>query len=148
MELISLGQYAGLMRSVAHAIKDGDADACAFAAKYYAAALPENAVVVPMPSHLGRATTMLTVAEYIRNEREDVTVCDCLEADPHESSYWTKKEKRTPRPFRMTAMTTRPPENRPVWVIDNCASSLVTAAMASVALPNAKVMVLAKSNWR
>ena len=147
MELISLGAYGGLMRSVAHAVRDGDADGCAFAARYYAAALPENAVIVPMPSHNGRATTMLTVADYIGNEREDVTVCDCLESEPHESSYWTKKEKRTPNPFRMTARM-RPPENRPVWVIDNCACSLVTAAMASRALPEAKIMVLAKSNWR
>lgn len=147
MKLISLGQYSGLMRSVAHAVKDGDADGCAFAAKYYAAALPENAMIVPMPSHNGKATTMLKVANYIRNEREDVTVCDCLEAEPHESSYWTKKEKRTPRPFKMTARI-RPTRNRPVWVIDNCACSLVTAAMASHALPEAKIMVLAKSSWR
>lgn len=147
MQLVSLGQYAGLMRSVAHAVKDGDAEACAFAAKYYAAALPENAVVVPMPSHRGRAAAMLAVADYIRNEREDVTVCDCLESEPHESSYRQKRDGWTPRPFRMTARTL-PSENRPVWVIDNCAASCVTAAMASVALPHAKIMVLAKSNWR
>lgn len=147
MKIISLGRYAGLMRSVAHAVKDGDADGCAFAAKYYAAALPENSVVVPMPSHGGRATTMLAVADCIRMEREDVTVCDCLEAEPHESSYWQKRQGWTPQPFRMTART-RPPAGHPVWVIDNCASSLVTAAMASRALPEAKIMVLAKSNWR
>lgn len=145
MQLISLGAYAGLMRSLAHAVKDGDADGCAFAAKYYAAALPENAVVVPMPSHHGRATAMLTVADYISAERKDITVCDCLEAEPHESSYLTKKEKRTPHPFRVTTLT-QPPENRPVYVIDNCACSLVTATMASRALPEAKIMVLAKSS--
>ncbi len=146
MKIVSFGRYAGVMRELAHAVKEGDKEGIRYAARYYAATLPENAAIVPMPSHTGRATTILALAAAIRDERPDVRVCDCLACEPHMSSYAQKKFGWTPEPPRMRLLK-RPPRRR-TFIIDNCACSFATAGAATALMPFATLMVLAVSHWR
>ena len=53
---LSTGRYYdGINRWVAHKLKDGDHDAIDYAARQIAKLLPQNAVLVPIPGHHGKA---------------------------------------------------------------------------------------------
>ena len=153
--IVWFGRYEGWLRHLAHGVKDGDEECIAKAARLFDLMLPEHCVVVPMPSHEGRATTMFRVARALCKGR---SVCDILQCAPHESSYAQKKAGMLPSP--VTMRRTGPIYARPahraggVWIIDNVVCTGVTAGEAlramsrGIANVDARVCVLAASMWR
>lgn len=148
MKVIALGKYGGFLRALAHGVKDGDEDCLYFAAKAYADILPRKSAVVPVPSHTGRATTMLKIARIIRSIRPDISVFDCLECEPHLSSHFQKKMGWEPAPIKMRLRCRAPSVKRHTYILDNCACTYATAGAAASLLKSADLMVLAVAEWR
>ena len=140
-QIEAFGRYGGSLRHLALRMKDGNPSALRRAAELMASRIPAGAVVVPMPSHRGRATTMLAVAECIGRTRPDVSVCDALEAEPHASSYAAKKAGRRPEAIRMRLR--QPVPHGRVFIIDNCVDTGATFRAACAAIPDATLLVLA-----
>lgn len=140
----SAGAYGGELRTLAHDIKDGKSEAIERAATLMAPSIPEKAILVPMPSHEGRATTMLTLANAIAAKAQGASVLDALEAEPHESNYEHKKRTGKPTDIKMSRIKgVRIPKSRPVILIDNVIATATTYNAALKALPNADIVVLA-----
>ena len=147
---------------VARGVRDGDRECIRKAAQLFDVMLPDKCIVIPMPSHNGRAERMMEVASMLSEMKKGRVVVDMLECNPHESNYSQKKDGVVPRPIMMCtnqrgyesyiALTTMMDEDIPVFVIDNVICSGVTASAALHALkniaPNAIVCTLALSTWR
>lgn len=140
-QIKAFGRYGGSLRHLALRVKDGKPSALRRTAELMSGQIPVGAAVVPMPSHLGRATAMLAVAELIGQTRPDVTICDALEAEPHAGSYAAKKAGRRPEAIRMRLR--RPVPHGRVFIIDNCVDTGATFRAARAAIPDATLLVLA-----
>ena len=139
-----IGRHAGLLREIAHGVKDGSAKHADMAARLFDAALPPDCVIVPMPGHRGRADAMLDMALRV-SAMSGRAVIDALACVPHESSYAQKARGEKPAPIAMRA---RFAVHGKIVVIDNCIASGVTASAALAVIPNASVYALTISNWR
>lgn len=139
-----IGRHAGLLREIAHGVKDGSAKYADMAAILFDQMLPPDCVIVPMPGHRGRADTMLDVALRI-SAMSGRAVLDALACVPHESSYAQKARGLAPAPIAMLA---RFAVHGRVAIIDNCIASGATASAALAVIPNASVYALTISNWR
>ena len=139
-----IGRHAGLLREIAHGVKDGSAKHADMAARLLDAALPPDCVIMPMPGHRGRAEAMLDVALRI-STISGRAVLDALACVPHKSSYEQKARGVEPSPIAMLA---RFAVYGKVAIIDNCIASGATASAALAVIPNASVYVLTISNWR
>lgn len=139
-----IGRHAGLLREIAHGVKDGSAKYADMAAILFDQMLPPDCVIVPMPGHRGRADTMLDVALRI-SAMSGRAVLDALACVPHESSYAQKARGVEPSPIAMRA---RFAVHGKVAIIDNCIASGVTASAALDAIPTARVCAITINNWR
>lgn len=139
-----IGRHAGLLREIAHGVKDGSAKYADMAAILFDQMLPPDCVIVPMPGHRGRADTMLDVALRV-SAMSGRAVLDALACVPHESSYAQKARGLAPAPIAMRA---RFAVHGKIVVIDNCIASGVTASAALDAIPTARVCAITISNWR
>ena len=143
--IYAAGKYAGSLRSLAHGIKEGDEDAIVESAGRMVALVPNNAVLVPIPGHLGRARTTMRLAQAIAALKPGVSVVDALEAEPHESNY--DQKKRLHKPPKDVNMWRRAgveiPEGRPVYFVDNVVASGSTYYAAQKAIPGADIITLA-----
>lgn len=140
MTAIACARYAGRMRRLAIAVKNGRRDALVEAAMMMAPLIAECSTVVPMPSHEGMATYMLGLAMEIAKIRPDVRVDDALKSVPHPSMYSVKKGGGRARPVKM--WMSADVQGR-VVVIDNVISSGATALSAASAMPGASFLFLA-----
>ena len=143
------GRYEGYLRTIARGVRDNNPSCIECAAKVFDLMLPKGAVVAPMPSHIGCAVQMLSVANELYRRRPDVVVCDLLRCDPHPGSYAQKKDRITPDPIRMFIT----PEFHEysglrMFILDNVICTGVTASAALEVLPNSTVVALAMSSWR
>ena len=159
--MIWFGRYEGWLRMVARGVRDGDKQCKRKAAMLFDVMLPDKCVIIPMPSHNGRAKRMMDIASMLSEMKKGRVVVDMLECNPHESNYSQKKDGVVPSPIMMctnqrgyesyTALTMMD-EDIPVFIIDNVICSGVTASAALYALknvaPNAIVCTLAYSTWR
>lgn len=148
--IIWFGRYEGWLRWLCHGVKDGDIECMDKAARIFDIMLPKGSVIVPMPSHDGKADRTLSVARTLHDLDSSRSVCDVLTCRPHVSNYNQKKNGMFPQPIKMmlrvrSAVSMLRTTERPVFIIDNCIGSGVTAASALAAIPFARVCVLAKS---
>ena len=139
-----IGRHAGLLREIAHGVKNGSAKSADMAARLFDAALPPDCAIVPMPGHRGRADAMLDVALRV-SAMSGRAVLDALVCVPHESSYEQKARGVAPSPIAMRA---RFAVHGEIAIIDNCIASGVTAFAALDAIPTARVCAITISNWR
>ena len=142
MNAVACSRYAGRMRRLAIAVKDGRRDALVEAAMMMAPLIAERSTVVPMPSHEGMATYMLGLAIEIAKTRPDVRVEDVLKSAPHPSMYSVKKGGGRARPVKMW-MASDVRADGGIVVIDNVISSGATALSAASAMPGASFLFLA-----
>ncbi len=134
---VYVGKYrSGHHSQVARDVKTEQADSIEQAAREMAAKLPERAYValVPMPSHGGRATDMLTLANKI-SEISGAPVYDVLRGAERESMYKAKKEGRplSVEDMGMYVEGSIPKGFTPV-IIDNVVASGTSGAAAVRAL--------------
>lgn len=156
--VIWFGRYEGWLRFVARGVRQGDADCVKIAASMFDLMLPERCAIVPMPSHTGRATTMMMVAKELARMKGSLNrmFFDVLECKPHMSSYEQKEMGVSPDPVEMTMRKSTVHEVQDalrgkygrIFVIDNVVVTGTTASGALKAIPNAMVCALAVSHWR
>ena len=151
------GRYEGWLRLLAHGVKDGDADCIRKAARLFDLMLPDVCVVIPMPSHNGRAEKMMDVAKAIPGRGRFRVAA--LFSEPHERSYDVKKDGLVPAPFKTwcdPALLRAAPEDAVrggLFVIDNVLCTGATAGSALAAMDRAgrgpaRVCALAACSWR
>ena len=158
--MIWFGRYEGWLRMVARGVRDGDRECMRKAAQLFDVMLPDKCIVIPMPSHTGKADRMYDVMiEFVVSGKGRIGL-DVLRCNPHESNYSQKKDGIIPVPVVMWAHESgddvlgfiRRRHDIPVFAIDNVICSGVTASAALHALkdvaPNAIVCTLAYSTWR
>lgn len=134
-----------LVRKDARSIKSMDQDVIERTADKLAPFIPKDAVLVPIPSHSGRTTDMLALAEAI-SDRTGAEVSDILRCKPHQSQYEAKKEEKplTPEEIGMTATRKIPMTKIPIF-IDNVIDTGATAEAAVKAVGRGIVVSLAST---
>lgn len=147
----SAGEYSGELRLLAKALKQNDNKAIGKAAALLQPLLPEDAVLIPMPSHDGREnfSTVLCNALSLLSGRP---VNKLLRCKPHESMCDAKKAAKTAGtelPYPETMMMERTDHeiiiDTPV-VIDNVIASGTTAVAALNAIQDENAMVITLAN--
>ena len=114
----------------AHAMKEGERWAICKAAREMVKYIPSNAVLIPMPSHTGRATYTKELCRMIARETA-AQVCDCLQGTPRETLYSLKQQGRRPTPKKLGFYLAEPlPTDKRVIIVDNVVATGTTAAAA------------------
>ena len=140
-DVISVTNYNEKAKKLAHAVKDGDADAIDAMAKEMAAKVPENAVLIPMPSRSGKATNMKDLAEAI-SKISGAPVADVLTGKKRKSLYEAKKKGETISADDLKMqLTGELPKGKIPIIIDNVLATGATFKAAKEAIPNAKIIV-------
>jgi len=134
------------MRPLAHAVKERDPQVIAKVADMMAPLIPKDAVLVPAPSHSGKATDMLDLAKAI-SERTGAPVADVLTSGERPSQY---KAKYAGKPIASSEMgivaaTDQLPADKLPVVIDNVVDTGNTAEACIQALGKGIVASLADS---
>ena len=142
----SAGEYYAnpKLRELAHGVKDSDPEAIKEVARIMSKFIPDNSIIVPMPSRSGHSTTMLKLAEAISSIRGgSVEVVDAIKGLPRASQYDSKKrgEPLTIKDMGFKSTIDLPAE-RPVFVIDNVVASGATGLAAIKAIPHAQIVTL------
>ena len=132
--------------SLAKRVKSRDAEAVREVAEMMKHLIPENAVLVPVPSHTGEATDMLDVAKVL-GELTGSEVADVLKGAPRASQYDTKKEtgaaiSSSDLGIRMEGQL---PEGKLPIIIDNVVDTGNTAEACVQALGRGVVVSLGRS---
>ena len=122
---------------MAHRVKNNDAAAIKQMAKEMAEIVPNNAVLVPIPSSTGEATTTLEIAEIIA-EIKGLQVKDIIKGDARGKWYDAKKEGKESFDFGFRLIDKAPVN---ALLIDNVYDTGETIRQALVVLPNAKTAV-------
>lgn len=127
----------------AHAMKNGERWAIFKAAAEMVEYIPNNAVLVPMPSHTGRATYTKDLCRLIARDTA-AEVCDCLKGTPRETLYNLKKQGRHILPAKLGFYLSQPlPAGKHVLIIDNVVATGTTAAAAVRAIGGGVVFAYA-----
>lgn len=114
----------------AHAMKEGANWAIIRAAREMAQYIPTNAVLIPMPSHTGRATYTKDLCRLLARETA-AEVRDILRGSERETLYTLKKQGRHIMPKKLGFYVTEPaPTDRRILIIDNVVATGTTAAAA------------------
>ena len=137
------GYYQDLeLNTLAKKIKDGDGLAIGLAAEKMSPLVKKGDILVPVPSHNGRAEYTLTLSRQIA-ELTGAVVMDALAGEKRESSYLLKKKgimsQAEDLGFRLIGEI---PEGH-VLVVDNVIASGNTARAAVDIIPGATVLALA-----
>ena len=138
------GNYRAERRNeTAHAMKEGANWAIYKAAAEMVKYIPTNAVLVPMPSHTGRATYTLELCKRIARETA-AEVCDYLRGKERETLYNLKKQGRHILPAKLGFYLSQPiPSGKRVIIIDNVVATGTTAAAAVRAIGGGVVFAYA-----
>lgn len=142
---MSVGTYNNLKR-LAKGVKTRDAALIKEAADLIAPLIPDNAVLIPAPSHSGTATDMLDLAKAIA-EVTGSEVADVLRSAPRESQYQAKKTTGVPmasKQFGIAVEGDIPADKTPI-IIDNVVDSGNTAEACVQAVGKGVVVTLADS---
>ena len=127
----------------AHAMKEGAIWAIYKAAAEMVKYIPTNAVLIPMPSHTGRATYTLELCKRIARETA-AEVRDILRGRERETLYTLKKQGRHFSPAKLGFYATEPaPKGKRVIIIDNVVATGTTAAAAVRAIGGGVVFAYA-----
>jgi len=92
---IAVGKHEGELRELAHQVKTGDKQAIEKAADLMFNAVPQNAILVPIPGHEGDATYTYSLAKAI-SEKSSSVVIDAIQGFSRESAYESKKRGKQP----------------------------------------------------
>ena len=132
-------------KELAHQFKVGDEDAIGIMAEEMAQRIPDNAILVPVPSRSGRATTTKILAEKIRDIRGgNVRVEDVVFGNERPSLYDLKKSK-APIPKDLFGYSISEVPQGNVYLVDNVYNTGATAKEIQKLIPHAQVLVYAYS---
>lgn len=142
---VSVGNYFDV-RNLAQKVKTRDPQVIQQVAEMMAPLIPDNAVLVPAPSHGGTATDMLDLANAI-SKIKGCEVADVLKSTPRASQYQTKRESGRPITADKMGITQIGvlPEGKVPVVVDNVVDSGNTAEACVKALGKGLVVSLGNS---
>lgn len=142
---MSVGTYTQLKR-LAKGVKTRNEGVIKEAAAKIAPLIPDNAVLIPAPSHDGRATDMLDLAKAVA-EITGSEVADVLRSAPRESQYQAKKATGVPMVSGQLGITMEGtlPEGKTPIIIDNVVDSGNTAEACVQAVGRAVVVTIGDS---
>ena len=144
---LSTGRYYdGINQWVAHKLKEGDHDAMDYAARQIAKLLPQNAVLVPILGHHGKAEQTMQLARAISSYTH-LPIVDALRGIERDSQYDAKKRGQTLSGenmgfYRQKSLST----NRIPYIVDNVVDTGNTAKAAARALGCGIVISFAMSD--
>lgn len=130
------------LRELARQLKDGHPDALTRSARLLAPLVSPGTVLVPVPSHTGRAGYTLQLARQLAR-LTGATVSDCLRSDSRQSSFHLKKSGVTLLAADMGFRLSGDAPTGRVLLVDNVVASGNTMAAALQLLPSARVLALA-----
>lgn len=135
--------YTPFLREMAKGIKAGDMTAIRMAAREMASLIPAGAVLVPIPSHTGKAVQTRALAEELA-VLTGTRVVDLLSGRPRQSSYELKYQgvvmQAADMGFRLNAA---PDAKASYFLVDNVVASGNTAKAGLDLIPRAKILALA-----
>lgn len=141
--IVWVGRHEGLLRDVARGCAYGDSKSIDAGAAVLSAFIKPYSILVPMPSHIGYATTMLDLCVRIGELVKISAVLDCLKCIPHESSHIQKLRMGLPPEIHMSTRWSLP-KNENIIIIDNTICTGATASAALDVIPNATVLAITK----
>lgn len=134
------------LEKLARALKTGYSEIICQAASLMVNMVGPNAVLIPIPSHEGRASYTLHLAREL-SRLTDATIADILMCKPHESSYELKHQGRVLKAEEMGFKLMEPLiTDRHVILVDNVIASGNTAKAAINLLPGATMIALANDS--
>lgn len=140
-----VGEYYDIpkLRTLAKDLKAGKPEAVQTAAKVMAPLVPQNAVLVPIPSHKGRAQETLALVQALSN-LTGTRVRDIIVGNDRESSYDLKKKGVILSEEDMGFKLKEPfPDGENCFLVDNVVATGNTARAVAKLLPEAQVLALA-----
>ena len=140
---------------IAKGVADGDVWAYEKAARLFDVMLPSDALIVPMPSHLGEPMQMLAVAERLVDIRGTgrILIPGLLRQAKGPGARWQKEQGLFPD-VKMYIAERYAFGGKDVFIIDNVVCTGATAEAASVAVRSCPgigrvtVCAIAYSQWR
>lgn len=140
---IAVGGYRGQLDRLARGVKSRDPKVISEVADLMAPLVPKDAVLVPAPSHSGKATDMLDLTKAIA-ERAGVPMADVLSGTERESQKEAKRKGQAIASAEMgIEQTGELPAGRIPIVIDNVVNTGNTAEACVKALGRGMVLSLA-----
>lgn len=130
---IAVGKHAGHLRELAHQVKTGDKTAILSAALLMSSLVPQNATLVPIPSHEGDATYTYDIAREI-SKLKGVQVVDAIQGFSRESSHEAKLQGRNNASKVWFYKVEDIPKDSQIVFIDNCVATGKTTQAARHAL--------------
>ena len=139
--ILSIGRYEQY-RLLCHGVKDRDEKSFSEAAALLAAITPPDAVLIPIPSHQGRATYMLDIALQIA-AINGCRVCDCLASAERIKLYDAKMAGVN---LSIDFHLTKSPTGN-LYLIDNCIDTGKTYAAARRLLGDIPMITIATTQF-
>ena len=134
------------VRKDAHDLKVKDSEAITRTAERLAPMIPKDAVLIPIPSHDGKANDMLALAEAISTITHS-EVKDILRSEPRKSQYEAKRNGRPLMPSDLNIISTKTvPMTKIPILIDNVIDTGATAEAAVQAVGRGIVVSLASTS--
>lgn len=138
--ILSVGFY-NQHKQLCHGVKNGNERAIHDAATMLASITPADAVLIPLPSHYGRATYMLDIAQQVAKIK-GCEVDPCIASAERIRLYDAKKMGKTLElGFKLTH---RPCGN--LYLIDNCVDTQKTYNAACDLLGNIPMITIATTH--
>ena len=134
------------LEGLTRALKSGNPEAIRRSAKLMAGMVRPDTVLVPVPSHTGRAGYTLQLASEL-SRLTGAPVADILVSQPRASSYELKHQGRVLEAGEMEFRLAGPSlPDKKIMLVDNVVASGNTAKAAVELLPGASVLALASDS--
>lgn len=144
--LLAATRYDNASRIIAHGLKQNSQHAILTAAQQMAAILPENCVLVPVPSHHGHATYTLQLANCI-SELCGAAVADVLGGKVRQLTYDVKRQGKSLMAFDLGFhLEAALPDGKFPILIDNVIDTGLNAMAAAGAVGHCAVLSYAMTD--
>jgi len=144
LSVVTVGDYSGDLRELAHLVKAGDPEGIYLAGELMSEIVSDGSILVPVPSREGYATTTLNLCESIVKHNPSCQVYDVLKGASRESLYELKKQGKTLTEDELgLTLYGDLPEGSPVYLVDNVVATGATGLAAHKVIPNSILVAIA-----
>lgn len=131
-------------REICHNIKDGDKSSIDMVAKSILKILPQNSILIPIPSSCGYSTYTKDICNKINSFNKNISVLDVLKCNKRIKLYDLKNQSIEPnKEYFNFKLDGKIPNNKNIILIDNVFATGTTYKFVKEIIPNAKIAVFA-----